>query len=45
MGIKDWFGGDKKKQEYREKVKEAVSDGKLSTPTCRSLRNCASSST
>ena len=30
MGIKDWFGGDKKKQEYRDKVKEAVSDGKLS---------------
>jgi hypothetical protein len=30
MGIKDWFGGDKKKAEYREKVKEAVSDGRLS---------------
>ncbi len=30
MGIKDWFGGDKKKAAYREKVKEAVSDGKLS---------------
>ena len=30
MGIKDWFGGDKKKQAYRDKVKEAVSDGKLS---------------
>jgi hypothetical protein len=30
MGIKDWFGGDKKKAEYRDKVKEAVSDGKLS---------------
>jgi hypothetical protein len=29
MGIKDWFGGDKKKAELREKVKEAVSDGKL----------------
>ena len=30
MGIKDWFGGDKKKQAYRDKVKEAVADGKLS---------------
>ncbi len=29
MGIKDWFGGDKKKTEFREKVKEAVSDGRL----------------
>ena len=29
MGIKDWFGGDKKKAELREKVKEAVADGKL----------------
>jgi len=31
MGIKDWFGGDKKKAAYRDKVKEAVSDGKLSS--------------
>jgi hypothetical protein len=30
MGLKDWFGGDKKKAAYRDKVKEAVSDGKLS---------------
>jgi hypothetical protein len=29
MGLKDWFGGDKKKSEFRDKVKEAVSDGKL----------------
>ena len=33
MGIKDsikgWFEGDKKKDAFREKVKEAVSDGKL----------------
>jgi len=29
MGIKDWFGGDKKKAALREKVKEAVADGKL----------------
>ena len=27
MGIKDWFGGDKKKAAYRDKVKEAVGDG------------------
>ena len=37
MGIKDWFGGDKKKQEYREKVKEAVSDGKLSSSDLQNL--------
>jgi hypothetical protein len=30
MGLKDWLGlGDKKKDEFREKVKEAVADGKL----------------
>ena len=29
MGIKDWFGGDKKKAALRDKVKEAVADGKL----------------
>jgi hypothetical protein len=28
MGIKDWFGGDKKKEAFREKAKEALS-GKL----------------
>lgn len=38
MGIKDWFGGDKKKQAYREKVKEAVSDGKLSTTDIHELQ-------
>jgi hypothetical protein len=37
MGIKDWFGGDKKKAEYREKVKEAVSDGKLSSTDLHEL--------
>ena len=37
MGSKDWFGGDKKKQEYREKVKEAVSDGKLSNTDLQEL--------
>src|ERR1700754_4825536 len=37
MGIKDWFGGDKKKAAYREKVKEAVSDGKLSSADLQEL--------
>ena len=37
MGIKDWFGGDKKKAAYREKVKEAVGDGKLSGTDIREL--------
>jgi len=38
MGIKDWFGGDKKKAAYREKVKEAVSDGKLSNTDMQELQ-------
>lgn len=38
MGIKDWFGGDKKKAAYREKVKEAVSDGKLSSTDIHDLQ-------
>ena len=38
MGIKDWFGGDKKKAAYREKVKEAVSDGKLSVTDMQELK-------
>lgn len=29
MAIKDWFGGGKKKEQFREAVKEAVSDGRL----------------
>ena len=37
MGIKDWFGGDKKKAAYRDKVKEAVSDGKLSATDLHDL--------
>ena len=37
MGIKDWFGGDKKKAAYREKVKQAVSDGKLSNTDLHEL--------
>ena len=37
MGFKDWFGGDKKKAAYREKVKEAVSDGKLTQTSIHDL--------
>ncbi|HXN15354.1 MAG TPA: hypothetical protein VN878_03195 [Usitatibacter sp.] len=37
MGIKDWFSGDKKKAAYREKVKEAVGEGKLSTQKLKDL--------
>lgn len=37
MGIKDWFGGDKKKAAYREKLKEAVSDGKLDSHDMKEL--------
>jgi hypothetical protein len=29
MALKDWFGGNKKKEQFREAVKEAVADGKL----------------
>ena len=38
MGIKDWFGGDKKKAAYREKVKEAVSDGRLDANDMQELK-------
>jgi hypothetical protein len=38
MGIKDWFGGDKKKAAYREKVKEAVADGKLDATDMQELK-------
>jgi hypothetical protein len=37
MGIKDWFGGDKKKAAYREKVKEALADGKLDSQDLKNL--------
>jgi hypothetical protein len=39
MGIKDWFGGDRRKAKaaYREKVREAVADGKLDTEDLRKL--------
>jgi hypothetical protein len=29
MSIRDWFGGGRKKEEYHQKLKEAVSDGKI----------------
>jgi hypothetical protein len=37
MGIKDWFGGDRKKAAFREKVREAVADGKLDADDLRML--------
>lgn len=37
MGIKDWFGGDRKKATFRDKVKEAVADGKLDTRDMKTL--------
>ena len=37
MGIKDWFGGDKKKAALRDKVKEAVSDGRLDTDDLKAI--------
>lgn len=37
MGIKDWFGGDKKKAAFREKVREAVADGKLDSEDLKQL--------
>jgi hypothetical protein len=37
MGIKDWFGGDKKKAAFRDRVKEAVADGKLDTQDLKQL--------
>ncbi len=37
MGIKDWFGGDKKKAAFRDKIKEAVSDGKLDSQDLKEL--------
>ncbi|HUL57169.1 MAG TPA: hypothetical protein VLT60_09225 [Usitatibacter sp.] len=37
MGIKDWFGGDKKKAALRDTIKEAVSDGKLDASDMRRI--------
>ena len=37
MGIKDWFGGDKKKAAYRDKIKEAVADGRLDSSDMKAL--------
>ena len=40
MSIKDWFGGgDKKKAELREKIKDAVSDGRLSSRDMQEIEN------
>jgi hypothetical protein len=37
MGIKDWFGGDKKKAAFRDKIKEAVADGRLDSQDLKKL--------
>src|SRR4051812_6116992 len=37
MGIKDWFAGDRKKAAFREKVREAVADGKLDSEDMKRL--------
>src|SRR5258708_11897650 len=37
MGIKDWFGGDKKKAAFRDKIKEAVADGRLDTQDMKDI--------
>ena len=37
MGIKDWFAGDRKKAAFREKVREAVADGRLDADDMRKL--------
>lgn len=39
MGLKDWFGGDKRKAEFREKVKDAVSDGRLTSQKIAELES------
>ena len=39
MGIKDWFGGDKKKAALRDKVKEAVADGRLSSDDLKQIED------
>ena len=37
MGIKDWFGGDKKKAAFRDKIREAVADGRLDTQDMKDI--------
>ena len=37
MGIRDWFAGDRKKAAFREKVREAVADGRLDSEDMRKL--------
>jgi hypothetical protein len=41
MGIKDFFGGGKKKEELREKAKEVVSTGKLTPGKAEELKALA----
>jgi len=41
MGLKDFFGGGKKKEELREKAKEVVSKGKLSPGKAEELKALA----
>jgi hypothetical protein len=41
MGIKDWFGGDKKKQAFREKAKETLKGAKLTPGKAQELGQLA----
>jgi tellurite resistance protein len=41
MGLKDLFGGGKKKEELREKAKEVVSKGKLTPGKAEELKALA----
>lgn len=43
MAIKDWFGGNKKKDEYHQKLKEAVSDGKIDSRKTEELEKLRAS--
>ena len=41
MGIKDWFGGNKKKEEFREKAKETFRNAKLTPGKAQELNKLA----
>ncbi|APV49349.1 hypothetical protein BWI17_06450 [Betaproteobacteria bacterium GR16-43] len=41
MGIKDWFGGNKKKEEFREKAKETFKNAKLTPGKALELNKLA----
>lgn len=43
MAIKDWFGGGKKKEAYHQKLKEAVSDGKINADKAAELEKLRAS--